>query len=409
MKNLIGILMGGAVAMIVSVATAQKVDEARMTRDIAVAENILSTLIKQEYDKRSFFPVEVKGTYQSGYGVILNVPSETLTTLSWGQGGNRDMVVLDGAPGAFTFTWTDGDQENVEKELERELARSEKELSKAEKEVKASKAEKEARGIARAPRASMSIDSAKALSNAKLIQAAKNFVLDYGDMISQLAPDERIVITNRNEGQFRFYGASARRSLLSVETMKSDLTQFKQGKISREQLLAKIKVTNTTSSGKVEPDIELLTSIFNRLYRSDLSKTYYLDGNTYYDRLNDYGAIVYMQVFSSSQLRDGLYNMPTVNLREVDQATRDKKVKELFPLFESELKDNILEYGRTVKSLGDNEQLVFNVKLTRCKGCGIPSDIELTVKNSVLKDYNAGKIDKKNALSKITVKNGPIQ
>jgi predicted Zn-ribbon and HTH transcriptional regulator len=113
-----------------------------------------------------------------------------------------------------------------------------------------------------------------------------------------------------------------------------------------------------------------------------------------------------MQVYSSNQVADGLFDMPTVNLREVDQAERDKKVKELYPIFENDLKENILDYARTVKSLGDNEQLVFNVKLTKCKGCGIPRDIEVSVKNSVLKDYSSGKLDKNSALGKITVKKG---
>jgi hypothetical protein len=194
-----------------------------------------------------------------------------------------------------------------------------------------------------------------------------------------------------------------------VEASKGDLTQLRQGKITRDQLIAKIKVTNTESSGKMEPDLELLTSIFNRLYRSDLSSNFFVNGNAYYERLTDYGAIVYMQVYSSNQVEGGKWDMPTVDLRDVDQATRDKKVKELYPGFESELKENILEYGRTLKSLKDNEQLVFNVTLTKCKGCGIPSDIEVSVQNSVLKDYSSGKLEKNSALGKMTVKKGASQ
>jgi hypothetical protein len=94
---------------------------------------------------------------------------------------------------------------------------------------------------------------------------------------------------------------------------------------------------------------------------------------------------------------------------EVDKATRDKKVTELYPKFEQELKENMLEYGRTLRSLGDEEVLVFNVSLTKCKGCGIPSTVELNVKNSVVKDFGAGKIDKNTALSRFIVKKGVSQ
>src|SRR5690606_40532571 len=53
---------------------AQKVDEERMNRDIAVAENVLTTLIKQQFDnQRMFFPLEVRGSYQSGYGVTFTL------------------------------------------------------------------------------------------------------------------------------------------------------------------------------------------------------------------------------------------------------------------------------------------------------------------------------------------------
>jgi hypothetical protein len=116
-----------------------------------------------------------------------------------------------------------------------------------------------------------------------------------------------------------------------------------------------------------------------------------------------------MQVYSSNQLRDGLFSMPTIDVEEIDQVKRDAKVKELYPQFEKDLKENMVEYGRTVRTLKDNETLTINVKLTRCKGCGIPSTLEASVKASVLKDYSAGKIDKNAALAKIELKKGENQ
>ena len=52
-----------------------KFDEDRMERDIEVAENILSTMLKQQFDKRSFFPIEVNGNYRAGYGVTFTIPN----------------------------------------------------------------------------------------------------------------------------------------------------------------------------------------------------------------------------------------------------------------------------------------------------------------------------------------------
>jgi hypothetical protein len=445
MKRVINFLICGAIVLGVQVAQAQNIDEERMKRDIAVAENVLNTLIKQEFGKRSFFPVEVRGSYRAGYGVTFSIPTEMLLPMVWG-GQNDDFVVLDGAPGAFSYSysWSDDEEteaperaevkerkeqpekkEQAERKEKRELKevkekteieRSQKEMEKAEMEMRRAEEEMERanRAVtitmpARARYRERNTDSLRMESNKRIMKAAKDFIADYGDMISQLGANEKIIITNQGENKRWYFRENEKRSILSVEALKSDLTQFRQGKINRDQLLAKIKVTNTESSGKVEPDLELLTSIFNRLYRNDLSKSFFIEGGAYYERLVDFGAIVYMQVYSSNQVSENRYNMPTVGLRDVDQAERDKKVKELYPVFENELKENILDYGRTLKSLNDNEQLVFNVKLTRCKGCGIPSDIEVAVKSSVLKDYNSGKLDKNAALSKITVKKGANQ
>ena len=146
------------------------------------------------------------------------------------------------------------------------------------------------------------------------------------------------------------------------------------------------------------------------LYRPDLSKTFFVQDNVYFERLKDYGVVYYMQALSSQELGyTKRYVMPTVGLDDVDQATRDKTIKELYPKFEQDLKDNILEYGRTLKSLKDEEVLVFQVKLTRCAGCGIPSSLECTIKSSVLKDLNTNKINKTAALGKFEVKKGAVQ
>ncbi len=119
-----------------------------------------------------------------------------------------------------------------------------------------------------------------------------------------------------------------------------------------------------------------------------------------------------MQVYASNQVdgfNEDIYDMPTLRLQDVDQETRDKKVKELYPEFEKSIKEDMLEYGRTIKSLKDEEMLMIEINLTRCLHCAIPSTLELSIKNGVLKDYSSGKITKEAALAKITVKKGPNQ
>ncbi len=402
------------VLMISQPLFAQKVDDQRMQRDIAVAENVLSTLIKQQFDQqRMFFPLEVSASYQPGYGVTFYLPADFTTpiafaiggmdmnNMTWNNIGPLDAPEPPGAVGSgYTYYSTDradNEREIADRQRERERQQSVNTIKLAGKSKQGKKVD---------------MDSLRDAYNLKVVEAVKTFLVDYGDMITQLQPEERIIVANQGDQPRvwvnQFFN-SPQRTHLSLEVTKSDLTAYKQGKINRDQALAKVKVVNTQSMEAVEPDFELLSSIFNRLYRADLSKTYFTEDNIYYERLKDYGVVYYMQMFSGVEIDYMRFSMPTVGLQDIDLATRNKKVAELYPIFEKEMKENILDYGRTLKSLKDNEQLIFQIRLTRCTGCGIPSTLECIIKGSVLKEFNAGKLDKNAALSKMTIKKGANQ
>lgn len=395
----------GAIALmfLAQVAFGQKIDDLRMERDIEVAENILSTLIKQQFEQqRMFFPLEISGYYQAGYGITFRLPADYTTPITFSlPGGVDNAYIWDTRGDGYTYTYTSPSGEDGPVIVQGKAAPKKTETTLGDKAREKEKTKRR-----------MNMDSVKESYNVKIIDAAKSFIVDYGDLISQLPADERIIITNQGDrprvwvGQF-FNGP--KRTHLSIEGLKSDVVGYKQGKTTREQALGKIKVTNTESSDKVEPDMETLSTIFNRLYRSDLSKTYFIEENIYYERLNDFGAVFYMQVYSSIPSSYQRFTMPTVGLEDIDHVTREKKVKEIYPQFEQELKDNMLEYGRTLKSLKDEESLILNVTLTKCIGCGIPVSLELNVKSSVLKDYSAGRIDKAAAINKIAIRKGANQ
>lgn len=386
MKSIICILV---LSTFVAVTTPAQEDMSRMDRDIEVAENVLQTLIRQQFTaERTFFPLDIEGSYQPGYGVTFRFPANYTTPLTITLGGNR--IVLDGDD-------VSGKMEMIEKRLDRVRVEIDDEIR--------------LKGPGKPMHHRFNLDSLQNVYNEKVVEAARIFMMDYHELLSQLPSNEKIVVTNRGE-QPRVWVSrfmtSPQRTLLEVEALKSDLNQYKSGKLTREQMLNRITVVSTQTTEATEPDLELLASILNRLYRSDLSKTYFIEGNVYYERLKNFGVVYYLKVYSSNQ-RGDTYDMPTIKMENLDQAARDKKVKELYPQFEKELKENMLEYGRTLKSLADDEQLVINVKLTRCTGCGIPASLELLLRGNILKDYASGKITKEAALGKITVKKGPQQ
>jgi hypothetical protein len=384
------LMLIGAVLITMQVL-AQK-DE-RMNRDLEVAENILETLIKQKLEKRNFFPVEINSDYRAGYGVTFRLPYNLSGPFAWGFGA-QDVAVTNG--GNYQYF--------VEPLNQVDLARVFDERGRVVTE--------NLQGKVRSTSREVNADSIQKATTEKLLEACKEFVADYGDLISQLQPTEKIIITNRGDGNNNWHAVfpeNQKPSYLSIETTKGDVTQLKQGKVSREQFMKNLKVVNSQMDNELQPDLELLTSIFNRLYQRDLSKTFFTDENIYYERLKDYGVIYYMNVFSSNQANYDRWVMPTQGLNNLSQEERDKKVKELYPTFERDIKADILEYGRTLKSLKSEEHLVFNIALTKCKGCEIPATLELVVKASVLNDYAAGKISKDAALAKIEVKKGDNQ
>lgn len=391
------VMMGALVFIGVGSIAQGKVDEDRMQRDLEVTENILSTLIKQKFEKRSFFPVEIQGEYREGHGVTYRLPYEFNGPMVWGIGS--DMAILDGRSFSYSFEFPNGEQA--------ELARVLDEDQRVKTETIRST------GRARTPARKVNIDSIRDITADKIIEACKEFIADYGDLITQLAPNEKIMVTNRGDGERLWYGAfvnASKPSYISIETTKAEVSQLKQGKVSRDQFMKNLKVINSVMDDELQPDLELLTSIFNRLYRRDLSKTFFTEENVYYERLKDYGVIYYMEVYSSNQSDfDRKYIMPTIGVEGLSQEERDKKVKELYPQFEKDIKADILEYGRTVKSLKPEEFLVFNIRLTKCQQCGIPSSLELSVQADVLNNYGSGKLTKEAALNKISVKKGSNQ
>ncbi len=397
--------IGLLVAAFIATNAQTKIDEQRMQRDIEVAENILTTLIKQEFSRRNFLPIEITGEYREGHGVTFRLPEHMngAMRMFMSEGFDNPNIVMNNSANGFSYSISSSGFEEEIPATGNDVLKAGNNPMPAPPAPPRNKSSKNKKAVA---------DTTAQSFDQKFIEASKNFLADYGDLISQLQPNERIIITNRGDNQnpwFRFQGNN-KQSLISIEAIKSDLTLAKQGKLTRDQLLSKIKIVNSELSDKLEPDLELFSSIFSRLYQPDLSKTFYTQGNIYYERLKDYGAVFYMESVSSNQGEFfNQYSMPTLALEDVDQATRDKKVKELYPLFEKELKENILEYGRTLKSLKDDESLVFNAKITRCRGCDIPSSLEVSIKMSVLKEYSASKITKEAAFAKMLIKKGANQ
>jgi len=118
---------------------AQKPSDDRMKRDIAVLETALSEMMKQAFDPRSLFFMNVKGNYVSGYGVTFTVHTGMMSSV-WSTGGNG-MVMIDGNYSGFEFR-TPAPPE-AESEITEREAREAKAAMKSDKNAKHAQKERD--------------------------------------------------------------------------------------------------------------------------------------------------------------------------------------------------------------------------------------------------------------------------
>lgn len=385
-------------------ASAQDIDEGRMTRDIQIAEDIINGLIEQESKtNRLFKSIDVTGNYIQDYGVIFNIPVKGGI---WPLGLN----VWEGESGEFVIS---------DKVKEKDDKNGKQHLSYA-----------------------YSGEEFEELQESRddyLQEVMETFLVDYADLIGQLKPTDKIMLKSEQkrggvfvigggDQRYRFNFRSGGGSnddedesgeenvneedcceeasgnyVLSSEVKKSDLTAYKSGKIDRDQLVSRILMEKTESVSGREPELELLATIFQRLYKSDLSETYFATRAPEYDRIIKFGVIYNWRVYSSN-IDNDRHNMPTVDLYNLSPEERNRKVEELYPKFKEQFIGNMVEYGRTLKGLQGDDILMFKIKLTQCENCSIPKSIELSVKRSVLDDYEKQRIDLAAAKSKVAVK-----
>jgi len=80
---------------------------------------------------------------------------------------------------------------------------------------------------------------------------------------------------------------------------------------------------------------------------------------------------------------------------------RDEKITAIYDNFMDEIRQNMIEYGRTLRSLDDQEWLILNVELPACYECDLPANLAFKVKSSVLADFDRGDIELEEAIDEI--------
>jgi len=375
MKNIILLLLIVPFSLV-----AQDVDMDRMNRDLKVAENGLRTLIQGDNSSRdwtsgqnnffSFNSRSIEGQYIKDYGVIFT--AELCEPCYTRKSKNKDK----------------GDPEALAIHLE---------------------------------------------------EAAKTFLADYGSIIGQLKGSQKIMIRFTDEGhsnifpralqvvnengqntttwvtgntqhdvtELAYFGNDKHQGdsqEITVEAVVADLQANMSGNLSRDALLNKIKTEVKTISFKADPQLETFTAMLHRLYQKDLSSTFFMSSEPSYSKISGVGVMIKARVYSSNVHDNKRYTIPTIGKADVSLEERNAIVQEMLPEFEKVFKENIVSYARTIRSLAKGQSIMFEVRLTECKGCeDFPKYINFSISQETLDQFNKGKLSFEQAANKISV------
>lgn len=349
---------------------AQEASTDRLERDLQVASEVLSTLLEQDNDDEhfGFFKKEVTARYVEGLGAIFSVP-----TARFPSGAVRIVTNEEGGQDAIYI-----DKDRVE-----------------------------VRGLAKSSSTDLVV------KDEQIEETVKLFLRDYGNLLSTLSPSDRILIRS-NEGDsygnhyLKMVGEKAAwrkkgtRPQLQMGVAMKDVMAFDEGRLSEEEFDSRITVTREASESKDDPELDVFGSILYRVFSADISDTYYMDSDPWHESFNDFGVTYHVKVYSSSSEGYEHY-ITTLDKGGLTQSERNEIVNGMYPSFVSAFKENVLDYGHTLRNLEDDEVINFSINLTECSGCEMPKEIELSVKKGTLSKYRSKELTLQQAKDQFTL------
>jgi hypothetical protein len=371
-----------------------------LKRDMEVTANLLSTLLKTN-SGNSFMRVGADGietSYNEGFGVVFNLK------------GNS--IVLRSAQAILT---DEPRRNSGDIEVDLEIEDANRRLT----------------GVATSPSRNQNVvfsstgrvQGVSSWSTGNEFQGEKNedsikeFLIEYGSFLKDLKPEERIMVQfpffemrQSNDSirggaisLFNFYSRTNNSATKSFSILKKDADAYRSGSITKEQALSRIEIEENLPE-EIATDLRVLGELMNSLYSERSSKSYFSTSNPSIVKTKGMGAIYSWAVYSGYNDNFG-YRLPTLVRGEqsVDEKNRNEIVKAAYPTFLESFKENLVDYGRTIKSLDTNEKIVFNIKMTRCDGCGIPEVLKVEMDKGTIEEYNQGKISRSQAIARLKV------
>lgn len=396
-----------------------QIDDAKMERDLRVASGVLASLMNNDND-HIFGGGKPEANYIEGFGVIFTIEDNMVFKYNYKVQYKVARAAQKEAQMAVR------EAQMAQREVERELRNTERERGK-EKDKDKNKDKEDHWVVAPMPpipdiEVNIGIDKEEMEALKKeaedaneefsenLREAFETFLVDYSQLIGQLKPTDKILLSTKNHSSYNFvfvmdghdYGDDIAKSRLSAKMLIKDHKEFQTGKLSREKLIEKI---NFVENAEIErkPDLDLFGNMLKTTYHSNYTETYFISSIPSYEFLAGLGVVYSIKVYSSYS-DDGQFRMPGNNKSGLTEGERDKAVEAMYPLFVDNFKENMIRYGSTIKSLEPTDKLIVKVKMTKCDTCTFPKEVEFMVDKSVLNQFTKGNLSLSQAKGKVKLK-----
>lgn len=260
----------------------------------------------------------------------------------------------------------------------------------------------------------ISADEINKKTEDELKTKSREFLTNYGSLLSELKPGEKVMLNidynemvdrsnaKKADGQSVIYvSPRANKKRMQSSITQKTLTDFTSGKINLEQAMNAVKVDILDGAEDERTDAKILAGILDDLLQSSMDGKFKRRSKTNWTYFDGFGLMFNIQM--STQAGRGLHvssvggsgSVSIISGKkdevEIDIDELKKEVEEAYPDFENMLKENIIQYGRTLRSLKDGESIIVNVDFGSVfRDSKMPRSIRMVVPKSSIDAYAKG-------------------
>ncbi len=340
----------------------------KMERDIIILQNVLSDMFRNSdspfYTSSSD---DIKGIHIPGKGVIFNVADNSL----------HGRIIFSESFNLSVIKSTDEKKESDKKEIDTDQSNKEREN--------------------------------------ELKELSKEFLLNYGSILSDLKDSEQIMLnvkyglTGNIESKGSMDVNLARYAIgtkgtkrISSSIQFKDLKDLLSGKLSFEAAKGKITTKVIDDDTKESSDTKIMAGILDDLFRSTFDGVYRKTSNTSWTYFEGFGLMYNIGLSYNSggnNARVAFYSGQRVDVVKADTEEKKKDEEELNKIEESfddlieMAKESLITYGRTLRSVKSDEVIILNLNFnTFFSKSTLPKSVRISVNKSQIDQFSKGSI-----------------